>query len=100
MPCCRYAVVQVQCELYDGRVVTASTLQGRPPSLHNPSRHVAPSKRYVELLREGAWERGRVGGWAGVPVWERECGWEDGLWPWPGASVGDGGWGLGVGVLP
>ncbi|PNH04373.1 hypothetical protein TSOC_009468, partial [Tetrabaena socialis] len=49
-----YRVVEVEVEAYDGRLVRALTLEGQAPSLHAPGRAVAPSTRYVGLLREGA----------------------------------------------
>ncbi|GLC43160.1 hypothetical protein PLESTB_000856700 [Pleodorina starrii] len=49
-----YRVVEVEVALYDGRRVRALTLEGQPPSLHSPSRPVAPSARYLNLLRDGA----------------------------------------------
>ncbi|GFR44050.1 hypothetical protein Agub_g5210 [Astrephomene gubernaculifera] len=53
-----YRVVEVEVVLYDGRRTRALTLQGQPPSLHSPARPVAPSRRYLDLLREGARHHG------------------------------------------
>ncbi len=51
-------MVEVECDAYDGRVVRALTLEARGSALHPDSRAVAPSARYVELLRDG--ERNRM----------------------------------------
>ncbi|GIM12435.1 hypothetical protein Vretimale_15780, partial [Volvox reticuliferus] len=49
-----YRVVEVEVTQYDGRRVRALTLEGQPPSLHSTARPVLPSRRYLELLRDGA----------------------------------------------
>ncbi len=49
----RYRVVEVEVTLYDGRRVRALTLEGQQASLHSARRPVAPSRRYLNLLRDG-----------------------------------------------
>ncbi|KAG2427250.1 hypothetical protein HXX76_012446 [Chlamydomonas incerta] len=54
-----YKVVEVEVRRYDGVAVRALTLEGQTASLHSPGRGpVAPSKRYLGLLRDGARHHG------------------------------------------
>ncbi len=50
----RYQVVKVTCETYDGQKVPSETLIAAPLSIGNPN-HYLPSKRYMEIIREGAY---------------------------------------------
>lgn len=47
-------VVEVECLLYDGTRVRAATLQAAPASLHSGERQALPSRRYLNLLKDGA----------------------------------------------
>lgn len=51
-------VVPIRCYTYEGRPVSAVTLQGARASLHTSRRQAAPSERYLRLLREGGpWQQ-------------------------------------------
>ncbi|KXZ53069.1 hypothetical protein GPECTOR_8g62 [Gonium pectorale] len=78
-----YRVVEVEVELYDGRRTKALTLEGQGASLHRPDRPVAPSRRYLELLRAGARHHG---------LDPEYVSYLDSLVPYEGS-----GWGTGVG---
>ncbi|KAG2429199.1 hypothetical protein HYH02_014131 [Chlamydomonas schloesseri] len=54
-----YKVVEVEVRRYDGTTCRALTLEGQTASLHSPGRgRVAPSQRYLGLLRDGARHHG------------------------------------------
>ncbi|KAJ9529400.1 hypothetical protein QJQ45_013749 [Haematococcus lacustris] len=52
-----YQVISVKCDLYGGGWVTAYTLSAAPASLAPPS-SVLPSRRYMQIIRDGAREHG------------------------------------------